>query len=345
MLKLNASKCIRLLHKNINCNECEKICPTDAISVGNNPLPSIKHDACVECAACDAVCPSEAFELDSFNPEKFLYDFVEMKETLISCKKNVPCISALSVEYIISLAILNKEIIFDMGHCDGCIIAHKCKPQILKNYEEASYILDATLSECSIKLQNIAYQNSSDASNTKRELFRSIIKTPFEKEVDKQDNFISTYISQRVDNALLKQKNVMQKTKILLTALKSMKKPEVFHIVDATEISFTSSKLLDTNKCDACRMCYVVCPTGALTSDIKNSKIDFDASICVKCNACIEVCKVNALENSPSFDIKDLFLMEAKNLINFDVKNCKECGMIFSTNDDDEYCARCRKFL
>ena len=341
MIRLNASKCIRLLHKKIECSKCEDICPTDAIFIKNNPLPTINSVLCVGCGACDALCPTEAFSVDDFNPEKFLYDFVQTKQTLVSCKKNVPCIAALNTEYIISLALLNKKIVFDMGHCDSCEIAHKCKPQIVKNYEEASYILEAMLSDADIKLQNIAYKDDEKSTHNKRDLFRNIIKTPFEKEVDRSAKFIQTYISNRKDNALLKQKRVTKRREILLSAVKKTRKPEIYHVVDANELSFISSKLLDSLKCDACKMCYIVCPTGALTSDIRNSKIDFDASLCIKCNACHEVCEPNALTLSTSFNIKNLFSMQVENLIEFDVRNCQECGMMFGTNRDEKLCARC----
>lgn len=158
MISLSASRCVRSLARESQCNRCEVICPTDAIVVGENPLPSINFSSCVGCGACDAICPSEALSLEDFKPTNFFFEFVEDKENLISCRKNVPCIAALSVEHIISLAVLKKEMILDMGHCDSCEIAHKCKPQIEKNYEEALYILSAMENEAVIKLEDIAYE-------------------------------------------------------------------------------------------------------------------------------------------------------------------------------------------
>lgn len=340
MIKLIASKCIRLLHKDISCDRCEQICPVDAISIKGGRLPIINKELCVGCGVCDSVCPTEAFELDDFIVRRFIYAFVEEKDNVISCKKNVPCIAALSVEHIIALALLKQEIVFDMGHCDNCEIASTCKRQILKNYEEASYVLDALQSNANIKLQKLSYDGENFRENNK-DFIRNFIKTPFEKEVDKTGKLIEEYISKREDNSLLRQKNVQEKTIILLSAIRKMKKPDIFHVIDANELSFVSSKLMDSSKCTACRMCYVVCPTGALTSNIKNSKIDFDASLCVKCSACHEVCESDAITPSPSFNLKELFDIKAKNLINFKLKECKECGMFFSSNDDGEFCPRC----
>ena len=351
MIKLEASRCIRSLSKESGCNKCEVICPTDAIVIASNPLPSINFSACVACGACDGVCPNEAFPLDDFSPTDFFFDFVEEQNGgFISCRKNVPCIAALSVEYIISIAVLKKRIILDMGHCDSCEIASTCYPQIIKNYEEAEYLLEAMQSDAKIKLQNVAYEPKEKVEHSdRRDFLRSInlatvAKTSreFENEVKKATDELVEHILQKADIALLRQKRIPQKRKIFFTAIKRVKKPSVYHVVDAKEVSFTSQKLMDKQTCTACQMCYRVCPTGALSSDIKNSKIDFDPFLCIKCNTCHDVCEPNALTLSPSYNIKEFFEPTVQNLISFNVRRCDECNMVFSTNSDDKLCYRCK---
>lgn len=350
LIQFNASRCVRSLAKESVCDKCELICPTGAIVIAQNPLPSINFSSCVGCGACDSICPNEALSLDDFSNTEFFFDFIEDEDNLISCRKNVPCISALSVENIISMVVLKKEIIFDMGHCDGCEIAQKCKPQIVKNYEEATYLLQAMENESEIKLENIAYEdkNVKDESD-RREFLRSInlttvgkTKLSFEKEVKKATDELIEHTLQKTDIALLRQKRLPEKRKLFFTAIKRVEKPSQFHIVDATEISFTSSKLLDSDSCTACQMCYRICPTGALTSDIKNSKIDFDPFLCIKCNACHDVCEPKAITLSPSYNIKEFFEPKVTSLISFNVKRCNECSMIFSTNSNDKLCFRCK---
>ena len=126
------------------------------------------------------------------------------------------------------------------------------------------------------------------------------------------------------------------------TAIKRVEKPSQFHIVDATEVSFTSAKIMDEDSCTACQICYRVCPTGALTSDIKNSKIDFDPFLCIKCNICHDVCEPDAITLSSSYNIKEFFEPTVQNLISFKVRRCNECNVIFSTNSNDRLCYRCK---
>ncbi len=351
MLKLNAGSCVRSLSKESRCNNCEVVCPTDAIVVGSNPLPAINFSSCVECGACVGVCPSEALSLENFNTTNFFFDFLEDKEHVISCRKNVPCIAVLSVEHIVSLAILKKELVFDMGYCTSCEIASTCQKQIIQNYEEASYLLEAMLqNDVVIKLEDISYKNDSiEESLDRREFLRNInlqtiakTKHSFENEVKKASDELTEHTLQKTDIALLRQKKIPHKRKLFFSAIKRAVKPEIFHVIDASEVSFTSQKIMNESACTACQMCYRVCPSGALSSDVKNSKIDFDPFLCIKCHICHDVCESEALTLSSSYNVKEFFEPTVQNLISFHVRRCNECSMIFSVNNDDTLCYRCK---
>ena len=349
LISLDVSKCVRSLSKGSECNSCESVCPTGAIVIAENILPSINFSSCVGCGACDAICPNEALSLDDFSQTNFFFEFLEDEDNLISCRKNVPCIAALSVENIISMAIFKKEILFDMGYCGECDIASSCHAQILKNYEEASYVLDAMESKSVIKLEDVKFSDEKEQKSDRRDFLRSInlksvakTKHTFEQEVKKAGDELIEHFLQKTDIALLKQKRIPQKRKLLFTSLKRLEKPSKYHVVDANELSFTSQKLMNEDACTACQMCYRLCPSGALTSDGKNSKIEFDPFLCLKCNVCHDVCEPNALTLSSSFNIKEFFEPKAQNLIYFTVRRCDECNSVFSTNSDDELCHRCK---
>ncbi|MCK9473338.1 4Fe-4S binding protein [Sulfurimonas sp.] len=352
MIQLKAARCVRSLSKESECNKCELICPTEAIVVGSNPLPAINFSACVGCGACDAICPNEALFLYDFSSTDFFFSFIEDSDNLISCRKNVPCIAALNIENIISMALLKKEIIFDMGHCDSCAIAHKCRPEIEKNYEEASYILEAMQSSAVIKLEDVKYEKA-DLTQTettnRREFFSKvnlagIVKTKhaFEKEIQKATDELVEHTLQKSDIALLKQKRITDRRKLFFTALKRVQKPSIYHIIEADELTFTSMKEINSDTCTACQMCYRVCPSGALTSDIKNSKIDFDPFLCIKCHICHDVCEPEAITLLPTYKVKEFFEPEIHNLIKFNVRRCDECNIIFSTNSHEKLCYRCK---
>ncbi|MDA3945809.1 MAG: 4Fe-4S binding protein [Helicobacteraceae bacterium] len=350
-IALNISSCVRSLAKFSECNKCEVICPTNAIVI-DSVLPSINFSQCVACGGCAGVCPTEALKLDDFSATEFFFDFVESEESLISCRKNVPCISVLSVEHIIGLASLKKGVVFDMGHCDGCDIAHTCRAQIEANAEEANYVLEAMESSASVKLEHIAYMPEETIElpqGERRDFFRALTlknaakaKHKFDREVEIATDELVQHTITNDKIALIKQKGIPDKRKLLFTALKRAEKPSTYHIIDATELSFTSQKLFDEEKCTACQMCYRVCPTGSLTSNARNGKIDFDPFLCIKCHICHDVCEPDALTLSDTYNVKEFFEPSVQNLVTFDVQSCDECGRSFTSLAGAKMCYQCK---
>jgi len=347
-LTLDPTKCVRALAKFSECTKCVEICPVDIISVDNH-LPAFNMSQCVGCGGCVSVCPTEAFTLDDFDQTNFFFEFAQSEDTLISCKKNVPCIAALSVEHLTSLAILKEDIVCDTGHCDGCEIAAKLKPQIDANIEEANFVLEAIESAKSIKAQDIAYMDEEVVvEDDRRGFFKNLtvknaarVKQDFDRKVEVESDEELRHEVFTQDISKLKQKVIPDKRKIFFTALKRAPKPSQYHVVDAGELSFTSMKKLNEETCTACQMCYRICPTAALTSDMKNSKIDFDPFLCVKCHLCHDVCEPDALSLGDTFDLKQFFEPEVKRLVSFTIRRCHECDNYFTYRGGDVVCQRC----
>jgi NADH-quinone oxidoreductase chain I len=49
-------------------------------------------------------------------------------------------------------------------------------------------------------------------------------------------------------------------------------------------------------KCIACKLCEKICPSQAISVDVK--KHELDVGKCLVCGACVEICPVNALKMS-----------------------------------------------
>ena len=350
-IALNTAACVRSLAKFSECKRCETICPTDAIVISGS-LPSINFSHCVACGGCAGVCPSEALKLDDFSATEFFFEFASSEEKLVSCRKNVPCLSVLNVEHLIGLASLKGGIVFDMGHCETCDIAHTCLPQIEKNAEEANYLLEAMESSAAVSLEKVAYlpeETVAGGEGERRDFFRALtlanaVKTKhkFDREVEIATDALVEHTLATDKIAQLKQKGIPDKRKLLFTALKRAAKPSSYHVIDANEVSFTSQKLFDEEKCTACQMCYRVCPTGSLSSNVRNSKIDFDPFLCIKCHICHDVCEPDALTLSSSYSVKEFFEPQVQNLVTFDVRSCDECGRLFTSLAGEKLCYQCK---
>lgn len=349
LLQYNPSRCVRALSVNAVCNDCVNICPTGALSIIER-LIGINHSQCVGCGGCVSVCPTEAMALDDFSATEFFFSFSSSEEKMISCQKNVPCIASLSDEHLITLSRMKGDLTLDIGHCDACEIGSKVLDTMQGRMERCNYLLEATESRGTIVSESIAYQEENAASEPdRRDFFKTFhmrgiqkVRYDFEKEIAKSTDEILTYTLDSTHTQSLRTKKITDRRKIFFTALKRTGTPSVFHVVDAEQIGFTSQKLLDEAKCTACEMCYRLCPTGALTSDMRNSKIDFDPFLCVKCHLCHDVCEPEAITLSSSYNLKEWFEPKVQNLVTFLVRRCDECDTLFSSVGGEKMCRRCR---
>lgn len=347
LLKLEPSRCVRGYSVHSICTKCADICPTNAIAI-NDRLPSINQSLCVGCAGCVSACPTEALQLNDYNPTNSFFDYLNEADSIYSCQKNIPCILALSAEHLISLTALKKSLIIDIGHCNKCEIGESALQSFKKTVDEALYALEAMESDGVIELKELYISTDDEDIKDRRDFFKTFhlnkiakIRSDFDDEVTSQmDEFVDTDISE-INPIDVRTKKITDRRKIFFTAMKKLEKPSFYHVIDANMVSFTSQKLLDEAKCSACSMCYRVCPTAALSSDVRNSKIDFDPFLCVKCHLCHDVCEVDAITLSSSYNIKEWFEPTVQNLATFRVRSCDECGLLFSSVMGEKICRRC----
>jgi len=348
-ITLNPGRCVRQLSVMSTCDSCISVCPTEALVKTEN-VPAVNLASCVGCGGCAGACPTEAISIDDFSATEFFFALAGDGDNLISCRKNVPCIAALSVDHLLALGSLKGGLRLDTGHCDDCEISAVCRPVFQARVEEASYLLEAMMSSAEIVFETVAYENdSADNETDRRDFLRAINlktlsegKAKFEREVETATDELIRHHLDSSAIAQLRSKTLPDKRKLLFTALKRARKPSVYHVVESNELTLASQKIMDADKCTACQMCYRICPTGALSSDIRNAKIDFDAMMCVRCHLCHDVCEPDALTLSPSFNIREFFEPTQQRLVTFRVQNCDECGNPFTSLGGERICPRCR---
>ncbi|MBN2869878.1 MAG: 4Fe-4S binding protein [Campylobacterales bacterium] len=349
LLNFSPVRCVRALSVHSICSDCSDSCPTAAISLAGR-LPSINQALCVGCGGCVASCPTEALNLDDFSATEFFFSFAAEEENLVSCQKNVPCLAALSPEHMIALCGLKKGLTLDTGHCAGCEIGGKVLEPLRSSVENVNYLLEATESEHRVECNDIAFRDPQEQEyKERRDFFKTFhlrgiakVRNDFEKEILRTTD---EYVDYAVDTAHtqdLRMKKITDRRKLFYTAMKRLEKPSLYHIVEADRITFTSQKLMDEAKCTACEMCYRVCPTGALSSDMRNSKIDFDPFLCVKCHLCHDVCETDAITLSTSYNLKEWYEPAVQNLVTYSVRRCDECDGLFSSVAGEKICRRCR---
>ncbi len=343
-LKIDLGTCVRVYSKSSACTLCADMCPVNAIGFMEN-IPKVT-DACIDCGGCIGVCPTEAISLKNFDTLDFIFSFLEGEESLISCKKNIPCLATLSVENLIALALLKDETVLDLGHCVTCEIREPLFEQIQANIAECNSFLEAIGSQKRIGAETIAFEEEKDYTEEepdrrdflKRFTLKGAVRSKMEldetlREIEKRDVDLK-------DTANIRKKEIPNKRKLLFMALKRADKPENYRTFMPDAISFTSMKSVNDD-CDNCSICYRICPTGALSSDQRGSKIDFDPLLCVKCALCHDVCEPNAIQLIP-YSTRELFEPKVHELINFQIVRCNECANFFPYFGGEKICPRCK---
>ncbi len=346
-LLFDVSTCVRATSKFSECTKCLDICPVDTIEFVEN-IPAFTPSACITCGGCVGVCPTESFSLSGFSTIEFFFKFIEEKKPELACQKDLYCcLSVLSVEHLISMAISSKEsVVMDVEGCSCGGESNKLQNQLRENIEEANFIL-STFCDKEILIKSIQNEQLEDEKTPKDISRRSLFslkgaiksKQEFDEAVDADE--LKAFGIDLGDISKIINKVIPNKRKLLYSILKRVEKPQKYEIIATEDINFTSQKFVDES-CTNCQICYRICPTGALSSNSKFSLINFDSMLCVKCHLCHDVCEPNSIQLQPAFEIKELFEPKQRTLATFDVKRCNECGNYFTYHGGEQTCIRCR---
>jgi ferredoxin len=351
-LNFDLGSCVRSSSKVSECVKCVEICPVDTINISDTNLPAFIPSACIDCGACVGICPTESFSLDQFSIIEFFFSFLQSEDKIVSCKKNIPCISWLSVETLISLALANEKLVeLDLSHCQTCEIGGKLFDKIISNIQETNFILssfcDKSLKESYIlEVMDLAEEKQVDLEVSSRRSFLSnlslkgTIKNKREFDELVQQDELKEFNIDKSNISKIKEKNITDKRKLLFSTLRKQEKPSKYEVLPQEELSFISQKYID-DSCTNCQICYRVCPSGALSSDSKFSVINFDAKICLKCHLCHDVCESDSIHIQAGFENSEFFEPRERTLVKFNIKRCDECGNNFTYFEGERVCPRC----
>jgi len=348
-LKIDYGSCVRASSKYSECTKCYDICPIENKGIAYDENIVKITDSCIDCGGCIGVCPSEAISLSDFNTTEFVFKFLESDENSIREDQDLPTLAVLSVEHLISLAILSKnDLKVDISTCGEGERANLLESYILPTINEANLFLKSIGVDKEIGVVRLEEEQTSELTDEeepnrrdflKRLSPKGIIKSKveFDKEIEKVER--RELLDSSVTSSM-REKSYPDKRKLLFMALKRVEKAQDLKKVSADTFSFISQKSIDSS-CDNCSFCYRLCPTGALSSDQRGSKIDFDPLSCIKCHLCHDVCQSNSIELI-EFDLENIFEAKMQRLIEFKQRRCAECGNFYTLlPTSNDICPRC----
>ena len=336
-------RCVVVRNRNAKCRKCHQVCPVEALTISDNTL-LLDHSACISCGACSVVCPTEA--LIPLRPlDKELVNSI-VNATLINegkavfaCARiaakrlvnhnsfaEVPCLARIEESLLCGLAAQGIENIFLVdGVCSTCKY-HACEQGINETVESANTLIRAMGGSSEVlRLSRfpagLSTENVYESYGVSRRRFFSRTKGEAKMKAGKTASTIL--------DAALQEKVATLQQRLGITEVGSLPRFEAIRrittldamdcigrpVVIEIDTRLWGNVHIDSDTCNACHMCTVFCPTGALEK-VKREEggtgIAFTPSLCVQCRTCEDICLKKCLTVSSVVPLKDLFSFEPR---------------------------------
>ncbi len=326
--------CLRSDYAKSECSICIDLCPEDAMVFDRSRL-TLDTQKCTGCTACVGGCPTEALSSELFDPNRFAVEFPGRSGSMISCKENVPCLGALSVEHLITIAIRSESgIVCDLSHCKECPV--NSNTLVLKSIESAIEEAQEFLDAAGIKRRVSALREASrsEADIGRRGLFKKLAGIASQIGEERTLGEIASRERERVP----------LKRVLLKNALKAAAEEIDGASISGSGFSFAAAKKIDEQSCTNCQECAMFCPTGALSLLRDNSGIIFQSGKCIACGICDDICRPGSIGTGAEIDLVDFAFDRMQLLVKHKLEICEECKVAFPYRGGEMLCDRCRDF-
>ena len=341
-------RCVAVRNRNASCRKCVQACPFGAITVRLNEI-SLSATACVGCGACIAACPTEALvPVQPTSAEVRAAALASMRKNdgrvVVACARitskrqadperfvEVPCLSRFSETLAVDLVAQGAEAILLVdGGCGTCKHG-ACIPALQAAIEYGESLLASHGSHAPIERITgfpddmreegaSSAQGStrrgffSDAASAAKETAKAAAKTKIESELGRKLDDIAIGELLRVTESGTLPLLSMPRHEAAINALDAIGAPEEGPV----ESRLFGTIDIDVKKCNACGMCAVFCPTGAISRDAGEKPsaqpdyLEFSACECVQCGLCSDVCWKGAIALAPCVDASELYEFEPR---------------------------------
>jgi ferredoxin len=316
---LLADICLELHPRRVACARCAETCPTKVLSLTHEGLRL--DDGCLGCGRCMAVCPTGALAVHGFSltltPEPTLGALV------LDCWKvpghlsppasvRVPCLGGLSVSHLLALRYVagsRRFALLDRGWCDQCAAGHHdCHPAQTALSATCDWLKEIGAPESHWPVLDkqplaVSYQRQTISDDTAispvrrhdflSRLAREVAATVSEVAAFRiEENTVDSPVRSVHGPAPLRAIEREHQLLLLeqLAARYGGSMPARFFPV-----------VVIGPDCRDHRLCVILCPTGALGAcrDINDSRVVFDAAICIACGQCQVICPEQAVRVQP----------------------------------------------
>ncbi|MDR0514300.1 MAG: 4Fe-4S binding protein [Coriobacteriaceae bacterium] len=348
-----ANRCVVVRNRNVRCRKCQEACPTEAFTIEGNSL-ELNNKACVACGACTVVCPTEA--LIPLRPldEELAQSFAaacgkDEGRVVIACARiaakrradpqrfvEVPCLARLEENLLIALAAQGiSRIVAVDGTCDTCRF-RACIPGIEATATSVNTLLEAFGSPARLERdqafpEDMVLKDTSGLYGVSRRDFFSQTRGRAKDAAGK--TVVNILKKNQEEKTLSLRERLGISAEGTLPRFNASRRMGILDSLDQVglpriagcETRLWGNPAIDTAVCNACGMCSVFCPTGALklveegTEEAKKNArrknhvsggihasrkddgtykayLEFSMAECVQCGTCSDVCLKHCLE-------------------------------------------------
>lgn len=341
-------RCVAVRNRNASCRACVKACPEGAMTVSLNEV-RLEAGKCTACGICVPACPTEALvPVQPTDGQVRERAFASIGRTggraVVACARiaskrqadpgsyaEVPCLSRVDEALVVEIAAQGAETLLLVdGNCATC--KHReCVGALRESTRLAEGLLrlhgnalavervtgfpEDMRAESAQGLHGTTRRGFfSDAVGAAKDTAMTAARTTLENELGYKVDKASIGERLRVTERGTLPQLRMPRHGAVLDALDAIGLPQE----GAVEGRLFGSVSIDAQKCNACGMCAVFCPTGALARDPADKpsdplrRLEFSAADCVQCGLCADVCWKDALELSGTVDVSELYDFEPR---------------------------------
>ncbi|UCD69205.1 MAG: 4Fe-4S binding protein [Betaproteobacteria bacterium] len=311
----NETRCVHDRLAGASCQACAVVCPTGALSLGEDAL-ELDVSACNGCMLCAAACPQEA--IDSQQQPVESVALREGNTAYFACAHSgvgkvhcsLPCVHALSWRDLLRLYGAGvRGLVVTAGDCG------RCDPQTLRLDQTVLHV-NEMLSSRRMREIEVRYLESGQFNTVIRDASAATPVSP------RRRAFLRRMVDPGHDRG-------EADTPATVAALLGES--------DSKGAVFPAAPLIDAERCDGCDACTRVCPTGALAL-VEEQVLHYraDASRCTGCHLCVDVCEPKAISLWP-------WTTSPQQSIALNSQRCSACGVDYHapTSRSDGLCTVC----
>lgn len=312
--------CLNMYHKNSKCSDCTATCPSGAIHIGKpGTTLYIDKQKCLGCELCQSACSNGVFYRSGITEISWCKKLVEKStngtisigcgDSEESSDARLVCIGSLHALHLLHLAIYGiRTFDFFTGNCSQCRI-QRGQERLVKtidtlvrftqNIEGASIEVEYSKGKSRLTLTSFPVglllgQNNPEV--TRRHMFRLVglqACHTIANTLEAAD--IGENLRVGVEGETIRS----QRRRLLhlqLMHLQPYLKNEMTYVPGVPVGSIS----IDAASCRQCRLCILLCPSGALTADPDGSPV-LIGTRCSGCGICTIACAQGCLANRSSW--------------------------------------------